>query len=153
MHEDTDLFRDEIDEIDSDIFSVNSDAEVSISIDASKSLDMYDQAIQYETKKRLHYIRFIEKRIGGGWTQKNIDPLLAEMTSYDNEPKPKWRAIAAWYSKYKKSNFCITALIPSHGKKGNRTLKNSSGDFYFNKALEDKYLRKERPSVATTYRY
>ncbi|MDB2386165.1 Mu transposase C-terminal domain-containing protein [Shewanella sp.] len=153
MHEDTDLFRDEIDEIDSDNFSVNSDAEVSISIDASKSLDMYDQAIQYETKKRLHYIRFIEKRIDGGWTQKNIDPLLALMTSYDNESKPKWRAVAAWYSKFRKSNFCITALIPSHGKKGNRALKNSSGDFYVNKALEDKYLRKERPSVATTYRY
>ena len=153
MHEDTDLFRDEMDEIDSELLSVNSDAEVSISIDASKSLDMYDQAIQYETKKRLHYIRFIEKRIDGGWTQKNIDPLLAEMTYYDNEPKPKWRAIAGWYSKFLKSNFCITALIPSHGKKGNRTLKNSSGDFYFNKALEDKYLRKERPSVATTYRY
>ncbi|GIU32585.1 Mu transposase C-terminal domain-containing protein [Shewanella schlegeliana] len=153
MDEDTDLFRDEIDELDAELFSVNSDAEVSISINASKSLEMYDQPIQYETKKRLYYIRFIEKRIDGGWTQKNIDPLLAQMTSYDNESKPKWRAIAAWYSKFRKSNFCITALIPSHGKKGNRSLKNSSGDFYFNKALEDKYLRKERPSIATTYRY
>lgn len=153
MDEDTDLFRDEVDEFNSEVFSVKNDAEFSISINASKSLEMYDQPIQYETKKRLHYIRFIEKRIDGGWTQKNIDPLLAQMTSYDNEPKPKWRAIAAWYSKYRKSNFCITALIPSHGKKGNRALKNSSGDFYFNKALEDKYLRKERPSVATTYRY
>ncbi|WOT05850.1 Mu transposase C-terminal domain-containing protein [Shewanella youngdeokensis] len=153
MDEETELFRDEIDEFDSEIFSVKSDAEVSISINASKSLEMYDQPIQYETKKRLHYIRFIEKRIDGGWTQKNIDPLLAQMTSYDNESKPKWRAVAAWYSKFRKSNFCITALIPSHGKKGNRTLKNRSGDYYFNKALEDKYLRKERPSVATTYCY
>ncbi len=147
------LFRDEIDEFDSEPFSVKGDVKVAIRINASKSLEMYDQAIQNETKKRLHYIRFIEKRIDGGWTQKNIDPLIEQMASYDNKPKPQWRAIAAWYSKYRKSNFCITALIPDHDKKGNRTFKNNSGDFYFNKALEDKYLRKERPSVATAYRY
>ncbi|MCL1125518.1 Mu transposase C-terminal domain-containing protein [Shewanella surugensis] len=156
MYDDSDLFRDEIDELDElDLECLANDkAEaISVTVHASKSLEMYDGSIQYETKKRLYYIRFIEKRIDGGWTQKNIEPLLAELTSFDDDPKPKWRAVAAWYSKLRRSDFCVTALIPSHAKKGNRTIKNSNGDFYFNKALEDKCLRRERPSVATTYRY
>ncbi|QBF82642.1 hypothetical protein EXU30_08020 [Shewanella maritima] len=151
MNKSVDLFKDEVDELGAE--SLDANHNVKTAIHASKSLEMHSEAIQYETKKRLYYVRFIQKRIDGGWTQKNIEPLLALLTPYDNSPKPKWRAIASWYSKYRKSNFCITALIPSLAKKGNRTLKNNSGDFYFNKALEDKYLRKERPSVATAYRY
>ncbi|WP_299010253.1 Mu transposase C-terminal domain-containing protein [uncultured Shewanella sp.] len=156
MNDDTNLFTDEIDELDeldSECLENDNTEAISVTVHANKSLEMYDESIQHETKKRLHYIRFIEKRIDGGWTQKNIEPLLAELTPFDDGPKPKWRAVAAWYSRFRRSDFCVTALIPNHEKKGNRTIKNSNGDFYFNKALEDKYLRRERPSIATTYRY
>ena len=146
------LFRDETNELK---FSstISSNTSSTIFINANRSLDMYDEEIQNETKKRLHYIRFIEKHIDGGWTQKNIDPLLAKIKPFDSEVKPKWRVVAGWYSKYKSSNFNITSIIPLHSKKGNRLIKNSSADFYFNKAVEDKYLRKERVSIATAYRY
>ncbi|TLF50569.1 hypothetical protein FEI13_09070 [Halomonas urmiana] len=45
---------------------------------SGKPLDTYPDELRYEALRRLSYIKWFEKRISGGWTEKNLQPLLDE---------------------------------------------------------------------------
>lgn len=117
----------------------------------SKDLQTLPQKIQTTTFAKLKYIQWIESNILGGWTQKNLEPLLSLMPEVEGEKKPSWRTIARWYSAYVNADKSILALIPNHQKKGNRD-RHTSTDKYFEKSLA-RYLVKEKPSVASAYKY
>ena len=117
----------------------------------AKDLEALPDKIKKTTFAKFKYIQWIEANILGGWTQKNLEPLLKLMPEVEGEKKPNWRTAARWYRAYTSADKNIMALVPRHHKKGNRECNTSTNKF-FEKALE-RYLVKEKPSVSSAYKF
>ncbi len=85
-----------------------------------RDLDSFPENMKALAIYRLNYILWIQSNICGGWTQKNLVPLIEKAKVEFGEPTPEWRTLARWWSRYKKSGFKVTSLIPQHKNKGNR---------------------------------
>ncbi|GAK85053.1 transposase [Vibrio ponticus] len=116
------------------------------------SFDTLPEKTQKEVLLRLKIIQFVEKRISGGWTEKNLDPLLNAVEQELNLSPPSWRTLADWQKAYFESGRTWLSLVPKHSQKGNRNSLTDSQSFV-DEAIEKKYLTRERLSVAETYRY
>ena len=121
----------------------------------TRPLDSYPDELRKEALRRLSCIQWFEKRISGGWTQRNLQPLLEapDFLQTLDGPVPSWRTLAGWYGEYKKNGFSVEALIPKHHKKGNRIKRIEDDGHYFWRAMNEKYMRKERPSILSAYVY
>lgn len=118
-------------------------------------LDTYPDKYREEAIRRLSYIQRFKRVVIGGWTQKNLQPLLEDVDFLKDlgGPVPSWRTLAGWYSDFRKSGDSVDALAPKHYMKGNRKNKKEDSDHYFRRALIEKYLRRERPSIRSAYFY
>ncbi|QIZ78781.1 transposase [Ferrimonas lipolytica] len=118
-----------------------------------RDIASYPEAVRDETYRRIAYLRWFRDNLKGGWTQKNIEPLIAQAKSAIGKPAPSWRTLASWWQTYKKAGYSIQALVPKHGNKGNTKSRTSSGEQqFFDKAIE-RYLIPQRPSVAAVYQF
>lgn len=120
-----------------------------------RPLDTYPKDLRYEALRRLSYIQWFEKRISGGWTKKNLKPLLdkADFSSCLDGPIPSWRTLASWHSAYKNNGCAVESLVPQHYKKGKKIGKLADDECFFWRAMNEKYLRRERPSILSAYIY
>ncbi|HBO57039.1 MAG TPA: integrase [Opitutae bacterium] len=118
---------------------------------ASRDLSAYPEDIQKIVHARFTYIKWIKNRLIGGWTKKNLEPLIEAMPEVNRVDKPNWRTLARWYSAYSNTQESVLALVPKHHKKGNR-LSRTETDHFFDKALE-RYLVTEQPSASAAYRF
>ncbi|QLJ09308.1 MULTISPECIES: Mu transposase C-terminal domain-containing protein [Pseudoalteromonas] len=116
-----------------------------------RDLESLPKEVQEATLARLKYVKWLKQRLIGGWTQKNLVPLLAEMPEFQGQEKPKWRTVAGWHSGYIKAEEDIHALIPKYHRKGNRKPRTDT-DKFFELALT-RYLTKEIPNVASAHRF
>lgn len=116
------------------------------------SIDLLPSLVQEEILRRVKIISFVEKRLQGGWTEKNLTPLLEQVPKTIGLKAPSWRILATWKKNYYESGKSIDSLIPKHADKGNRK-KNSDHRNLVDEAILKKYLTRERVSVAATYRY
>ncbi|CAG19390.1 putative transposase [Photobacterium profundum SS9] len=123
------------------------------STSVARDLATYSSQQQTEAIFRLKLIKFLVRRIYGGWTQKNLEPLLLEAQSTFNEKLPNWRTAARWFSCYRSTGYSIESLIPKHHKRGSRAIKKTNSERFYNLALDEKYLTHERPSVADAYQF
>lgn len=118
-----------------------------------RDLSTYPEDLRKEAVRRLSYIRWVGRRLKGGWTQKNLTPLLNEVEGKLKAPVPAWRTLAGWRKLYISSGQSIEGLIPKNHKKGNRLVKATGDSLYYWQAVNQKYLRSERPSIASVYEY
>ncbi|SFG66114.1 integrase catalytic domain-containing protein [Neptunomonas qingdaonensis] len=118
-----------------------------------RDLKTYPAELRDEALRRLAYIQWVGKRLEGGWTEKNLTPLLHVVGDKLLAPLPSWRTLAGWRKLYVSSGRSVEALIPKHHKKGNRLEQNTGDDLYYWQAVNQKYLRPERPSIASVYEY
>lgn len=116
------------------------------------SLDTYPTNIQQQVLSRLDIIKFVEKRINGGWTKSNLVPLIEQYKQQSANPVPSWRILSSWKSKYYKSGKSILSLVPKHSRKGNRKRKTDS-QLLVEEAINKKYLTREQISVAEAFTY
>lgn len=124
---------------------VNSDANLT-------SFDALPERSRLEALKRLKVIAYVKKRLKGGWTQKNLEPILKALPLNISDTPPSWRTLVEWKKVYYESGKSITALIPKHNNKGKRD-KLVDSQYLVDEAIGKKYLTRERVSVADTYRY
>ncbi|PSU08000.1 hypothetical protein C9I92_10675 [Photobacterium ganghwense] len=117
-----------------------------------RDLASYPDEIQIEVRRRIEYLQWIEKHLVGGWTQKNLDPLIEKAAREIDFPPPKWRALAKWWSVYSSSGKMLASLVPKLHRKGNRNLKITNELSFFDRAVE-RYLVPERPSISAVYQY
>ena len=130
-----------------------SDKQSSDPITVARDLASYPENIQGEVTRRLAYLKWIEKRLDGGWTQARLEPLLEQASvELDIEP-PNWRTLVRWRKEYFDSGCQLSSLIPKHGNKGNRIIKGDGlAEKFYEQALK-RFLVKERPSISAAYRY
>ncbi|WP_394166877.1 hypothetical protein [Photobacterium piscicola] len=119
---------------------------------AVRDLASYSDKIQKDVMRKYYFLEWMRKELVGGWTQKNLEPLLDEAAQQLNLPAPKWRTLAKWWQLYSQSNFSLISLIPRTEQVGNREIKVKGEMVFFDKALE-RYLVPERPSIAAIYQY
>lgn len=118
-----------------------------------RDLDTYPTELRDEALRRLSYIQWVSKRLEGGWTEKNLTPLLNVVRDKLQAPLPSWRTLAGWRKLYVSSGRSVEALIPKHHKKGSRLEQNTGDKLYYWQAVNQKYFRLERPSIASVYEY
>lgn len=120
----------------------------------NSDLDSYPESIQNEAIRRYQVVDFVRQKLHGGWTQSNIDPLLREYFS-DTESLsvPYWRTVVRWHKKLSDRNNALISLVDRHHLKGNRRRKSELSTESFFKESIDRFLKAERPSVASAYRF
>lgn len=66
----------------------------------SATVDSFPADLKAQALHRLDYIRWIEDNLAGGWTEKNLAPLLVEAAKVLPPPAPNWRTLARWQKNY-----------------------------------------------------
>jgi putative transposase len=117
-----------------------------------RDLDTFPDFLRDKALDKYKLITFIEKELLGGWTQKNIDPILDKLFEQDNSNRPNWRTVARWRKKYIESSGDLTSLVTGRHKMGNRVKRTQGDEVYFHEALE-RFLDAKRPTVATAYQF
>lgn len=117
----------------------------------NRDLATYPKEVQLTALARLKYIMWVKQRLKGGWTERNLSPLLKSVPQFEGESLPSWRTLARWYKSYQSAEGNILSLIPKHHRKGNRNTYSDTDKFY--EMALNRYLTKERLSVAAVYRY
>lgn len=120
--------------------------------DYRPSIDTYPEKIQQEVLRRLKIIRFVEKRLQGGWTEKNLVPILGLVERELKLNPPSWRVLAEWKRIYFESGRSIHSLIPAHAQKGNRK-QHTDSQVLIDEAINEIYLTTKRKTIAEAYRY
>ncbi|MCG9555173.1 hypothetical protein L1D16_17405 [Vibrio sp. Isolate31] len=103
------------------------------------SFDTYPEKTREEALRRLKVIQFTERRLKGGWTEKNLVPILDDVKQQLGLAPPSWRVLASWKKMYFESGRSVLSLIPKHAQKGNRTGHIDSQSL-IDEAIEVKYL-------------
>lgn len=116
------------------------------------SFDILPSELQQHALARLDILNYVEKRLTGGWTERNLLPLLNSYKSKTGKWVPTWRILVEWKSAYFESGRNIFSLAPKHKQKGNRNKKTDSQQLV-NEAITKKYLTKERLAVAEAFEY
>lgn len=65
-------------------------------ITVPRDLASYPEEIQAEVSRRLAYLKWIEKRLEGCWTQARLEPLLQQATAEIAGEAPNWRTLVKW---------------------------------------------------------
>jgi len=122
--------------------------EKSLSIYADRDLASYPDLIQKETMRRVKILKWINKRLTGGWTEKNLKHLILAAKQDLKTDIPSARTLGTWWSLYFNSGYQLMSLIPMHHFKGNTNKRLSDSDEIFFERAIDRYLVKEKPSIA-----
>ncbi|MBY6186788.1 DDE-type integrase/transposase/recombinase [Marinobacter hydrocarbonoclasticus] len=119
----------------------------------ARDIASYPKPIQEEAYRRVEYVRWFRNHLSGGWTKKNIEPLLDLAEEVIGKPAPSWRTLASWWQSYKHAGFQMQALVPKHANKGNSKPRTTSAEQQFFDRAVQRYLTPQRPSVAAAYEF
>ena len=117
---------------------------------AKRDLDTFPELLKEKAIDKYKLINLIEKENRGGWTQKNLDPILDRLLGAEN--RPNWRTVVRWRKSYIESNGDIASLVAKQHKMGNRTKRIKGDELFFEKALS-RFLDAKRPKVSAAYQY
>lgn len=121
---------------------------------AFKTIDDIDEKHVKKALFRYEVLRLIKKRIDGGWTQKNLEPIICELFAEGAiDKKPGWRSVARWNSRYNAQKDLISLVDEKVLENTSCKMDNFVKDRFFWEAVEKKYLTRVRGSVATTYQF
>lgn len=117
-----------------------------------RDLDTFPDFLKNKALDKYQLIAFIEKTIHGGWTQKNLDPMLDSIFSECMDKRPNWRTVVRWRKSYIDSNGDLASLVAKRHKMGNRKSRAQGDEAFFEQALT-RFLDAKRPRVSTAYQY
>lgn len=117
----------------------------------SVTFDSFPDELKNEALHRFKYLDWIEAHLNGGWTEKNLKPLLVEAASILPPPAPNWRTITRWNKRYNQHGRKLIALIPSHQAKGNAISRMTSSEELLYEQAVHGYLSNKKPSIKTAY--
>jgi len=117
-----------------------------------RDLDTFPSFLKEKALDKYKLLCFIDKENSGGWTQKNIDPILDKLFAESELNRPNWRTVARWRKNYVESGGDLVSLVTARHKMGNRVKRTQGDEVFFDKALK-RFLDAKRPTVATAYRY
>ena len=117
-----------------------------------RDLDTFPDFLKDKALDKYQLISFIANTITGGWTQKNLDPILDALFTTAMDKRPNWRTLVRWRKSYIDSNGDLASLVAKRYKMGNRTSRVQGDEAFFEQALT-RFLDAKRPKVSTAYQY
>jgi putative transposase len=115
-----------------------------------RDLSSFPEEQKQKALERYKLISLIAKEIKGGWTPKNLNPLIDKYIIGLSIPKPSDRTVKRWYKAFCESDGDIKSLVDSHHLKGNRQSRVDNDEPFFLDAVE-RFLDAVRPSYAKAY--
>jgi putative transposase len=101
--------------------------------------------------RRYQLIQYLQEQVNGGWTERNLKPLLQNLPElYSTDAPVNWRTICRWRKKLLESNGDINSLIPSKGT-GVRTVKTVGDDVVLHVTIK-RMLKQRSINVMSFYR-
>ncbi|WP_350998478.1 Mu transposase C-terminal domain-containing protein [Shewanella sp. TB7-MNA-CIBAN-0143] len=117
-----------------------------------RDLDTFPEFLRDKALGKYQLIALIEETITGGWTKKNLDPILDALFTANMDKRPNWRTLVRWRKSYIDSNGDLASLVAKRHKMGNRTSRVQGDEAFFEQALT-RFLDAKRPKVSTAYQY
>ncbi|MBY8222920.1 DDE-type integrase/transposase/recombinase [Vibrio fluvialis] len=115
-----------------------------------RDLSSFPEEQKLKALERYKLISLIAKEINGGWTPKNLIPLIDKHIEKLSIPKPSDRTVKRWYKAFCESDGDIKSLVDSHHLKGNRQPRIEDDEPLFIEAVE-RFLDAVRPSYSKAY--
>jgi putative transposase len=116
------------------------------------SFDTLPLKVQQQALSRLNILKYVEKNIKGGWSEKNLLPLLHTYKEKTGEKIPSCRTLNNWKTAYLEADREIWSLVPKYDARGHRPRKKDT-KYLIDEAIKVKYLNDKRISVSEVYEY
>lgn len=122
-------------------------------------LSLLDERVKQEVKRRFAYVNAVKAR-GAKLAKEILLPIIAGVSQAMNDPSPPSRAtLFRWVRQYFRAGEDLMALTPAYNRRGNRRRKLARGDEQksdeiarlIGEVIEEKFLSRERPTIANTY--
>lgn len=117
----------------------------------ASSADSFSDELKNVAMHRVSYIKWVDEHLDGGWTGKNLKPLLDKAAEVLPPPVPNWRTLVRWRKRYIQHGNKLISLIPKHQDKGNTKSRLSPSDEVFFEQAVNSFLVGEQPSIASAY--
>ncbi|MBD1573701.1 integrase [Vibrio rumoiensis 1S-45] len=117
-----------------------------------RDLSSFSDEQKSKALERYKLISVVAKEITGGWTPKNIDPLIDKYSAQFSINRPSYKTVIRWYKSFCESDGNIVSLVEHHYKKGNRTKRIIDDEAFFVEATE-RFLDAKRPSYSQAYQF
>ncbi|AUI88538.1 transposase [Vibrio azureus] len=102
--------------------------------------------------ERYKLLCLIENELRGGWTPRNLDPLIDKYSSNVSIPKPSYKTLIRWQKNFTKSDGNLISLVDKNYLKGNRVARKTGDEAFYERALE-RFLDSVRPSISAAYQF
>lgn len=123
-----------------------------ISAFIQRDLDSFSDAQKQQALDRYKLLSLINRELDGGWTPKNLEPLIKKHIDKTSLKKPSYKTIIRWNKAFLESEGCFTSLTDQNHRKGNREARVRGDEAYYDKALQ-RFLDAVRPSISAAYQY
>ncbi|MFA0110763.1 Mu transposase C-terminal domain-containing protein [Vibrio breoganii] len=100
--------------------------------------------------QRYKLLCLVHKDLKGGWTPKNLNPLIDQHIDKTWLPKPSYKTLIRWHQAFSGSHGSFTSLVDKNYLKGNREPRVTGDEVYYERALE-RFLDAVRPSINAAY--
>lgn len=117
-----------------------------------RDLSSFPEEQKSKALERYKLISIVAKEISGGWTPKNIDPLVDKYSAQLSIKRPSYKTVIRWYKSFCESGRNIVSLVDHNHSKGNRTKRIVEDEEFFVEATE-RFLDAKRPSYSQAYQF
>lgn len=127
-----------------------------LSLDATtvyqRDLSSFSEEQKIKALERYKLISAVAKEISGGWTPKNINPLIDKYSPQLSIKRPSYKTVIRWYKSFCESDGNIVSLVDQNHSKGNRTKRIIDDEAFFVEATE-RFLDAKRPNYSQAYQF
>lgn len=115
-----------------------------------RDLSSFPPEQKQKALQRYKLLSLISKDLRGGWTPKNLNPLIDKYIGKVSLTKPSYKTVIRWHQAFSDSHGSFTSLVDKHHLKGNRLPRVTGDDIYYENALQ-RFLDAVRPSISAAY--
>lgn len=115
-----------------------------------RDLDSFPPEQKEKALERYKLLCLVNKDLKGGWTPKNLNPLIDLHFDKTSLPKPSYKTLIRWHKAFSDSHGSFTSLVDKNHLKGNRGPRVTGDEVYYESALE-RYLDAVRPSISAAF--
>ena len=116
-----------------------------------RDLSSYPEEQKSKALERYKLLSLVANELSGGWTPKNLNPLIEKHFSKTRlTKKPSYKSLQRWHNSFVDSNGSFTSLVDKNHLKGNREARVIGDEKYYDEALK-MFLDARRQSIRAAF--
>ncbi|MEH0741543.1 transposase family protein [Vibrio cholerae] len=118
-----------------------------------RDLSSYPEEQKSKALERYKLLCLVANELSGGWTPKNLNPLIEKHFSKTRlTKKPSYKSLQRWHNSFVDSNGSFTSLVDKNHLKGNREARVIGDEKYYDEALK-MFLDARRQSIRAAFNF